>query len=309
MNNLKFSALALGLVFAWPAQAQQQPAGNASLMDELQALKTRMAELEKRLQAAESNKGMTPEQQQEFNRIAVKTEALEDGRDAMGLKNLKISGYIDPTFVANKAQDRAGFQFLNRIADGGYHYDNSYFGTAVVDFLKETDSGTRWRLTLAPNRGAGALLDLNSIVHEASVSLPLSDLQTRLIAGQMPDWSGYEYLPATQNKLVTHNLLFDFTLPVAYTGVGMDIARGKWQTKFMLANMNATLRAPREKTPVLATASTMPRASSTASAWQACMARRPISPPTRAARCPTRASTPSKSTATSYAGPGRCRAS
>jgi hypothetical protein len=31
-------------------------------------------------------------------------------------------------------------------------------------------------------------------VHEASVSVPLGDLQTRFIAGQMPDWSGYEYL-------------------------------------------------------------------------------------------------------------------
>ena len=48
------------------------------------------------------------------------------------------------------------------------------------------------------------------------VSVPLTDLQTRFIAGQIPDWSGYEYyLQSTLNKLITHNLLFDFTLPTS----------------------------------------------------------------------------------------------
>ena len=86
----------------------------------------------------------------EFNRIAVKTEALEDARDATGFKGLKISGYMDPTYIYNQRQDRAGFQFLNAVGDDGYNYDNSYFGTAVIDFEKETDSGT----TLAPDAGA-----------------------------------------------------------------------------------------------------------------------------------------------------------
>jgi hypothetical protein len=70
---------------------------------------------------------------------------------------------------------------------------------AVLDFEKETDSGTKWKLTLAPERGTGALFNGGSIVHEASVSLPLGDLQTRLWLGQIPDWTGYEYTlpPAT----------------------------------------------------------------------------------------------------------------
>jgi len=169
----------------------------------------------------------------------------------MGLKNLKISGYMDPTFIYNRLQNRAGFQFLNRVDDDGYNYDNSYFGAAVIDFTKETDSGTRWRLTLAPNRGVGSVFDGTSIVHEASISMPLTDLQTRLIAGQIPDWSGYEYLQPTLNKLITHNLLFDFTLPTAYTGAGFDITRGKWIYKGMLANMNASKKQPGDKTPAL----------------------------------------------------------
>ncbi len=89
-------------------------------------------------------------------------------------------------------------------------------------------------------------------MHEASVSVPLTDLQTRFIAGQIPDWSGYEYLQPTLNKLITHNLLFDFTLPTAYTGAGMDITSGKWIAKVMLANMNAASATAGEKAPVVA---------------------------------------------------------
>lgn len=255
--TLKLKRLVVALAAAGPGLALAQ--SNAELLQELQALKARIGELEKKLQSGETKpaapaapSGMTPEQTQEFNRIAVKTEALEDNRDAMGLKNLKISGYMDPAFVYNRAQDRAGFQFLNRVDDDGYNYDNSYFGGVAIDFLKETDSGTRWRLTLSPNRGAGSVFDGNSIVHEASISMPLSDLQTRLIAGQLPDWSGYEYLQPTLNKLITHNLLFDFTLPTAYTGAGIDITRGKWIYKAMLANMNASKKQPGSKAPVVA---------------------------------------------------------
>ena len=80
---------------------------------------------------------------------------------------------MDPTFIYNKAQNRSGFQFLNAVGDDGYNYDNSYFGAAVIDFQKETECGTRWRLTLAPNRGVGSVFDGQSPVHEASVSIPL----------------------------------------------------------------------------------------------------------------------------------------
>ena len=256
-NALRPTLLALAMACAFPALAQT----NAEVLNELRALRDRVAELENKLKAAEAKApaaggaaqwGMTPEQARELNRVAVKTEALEDSRDASGLRLLKISGYMDPTFIYNKAQNRRGFQFLNAVGDDGYNYDNSYFGAAVIDFQKETESGTRWRLTLAPNRGVGAVFDGQSPVHEASVSVPLGSLQRRLIAGQIPDWSGYEYLPATQNKLITHNLLFDFTLPTAYTGVGFEVTEGKWIVKSMLANMNASRKASGNNTPVLA---------------------------------------------------------
>ena len=258
MKNFKPHTLALALAVAFPSIAMAQ--SNDELMKELRALKDRVGQLESALKAKDAPKaadadkqwGMTPAQVQDFNRVTLKTEALEDAMEAQGFKGLKISGQMDPTYIYNRAQNRAGFQFLNAVGDDLYNYDNSYFGMALIDFQKEMEGGTKWRLTLAPSRGVGSVVDGQSIVHEASVSIPLGDLQTRLIAGQIPDWSGYEYLPPTQNKLITHNLLFDFTLPTAYTGAGMEVISGKWDVKALLANMNATKRASGEKTPVIA---------------------------------------------------------
>ena len=249
MKALHLSTLALALATAFPAAAQS----TADVLKELEALKAKVAELERKIKAQEEKKpdwGMTPDQARELNRVTVKTEALEDSRDASGLKLLKISGWADPSFIYNKNQGRAGFQFLDSVSKGGYSYDNSYFGTVAIEFQKETESGTKWRLTLMPNRGTDSVIGNGGVVHEASVSVPLGSLQTRLIAGHLPDWSGYEYLPATQNKLITHNLLFDYTLPTSYTGVGLELTRGKWLMKGMLANMNAAKNNAGEKAGV-----------------------------------------------------------
>ncbi len=250
MKTLPITTLALALAAAFPAAAQS----NADILKELAALKAKVTELENKLKAQEEKKpewGMTPEQTRELNRVTVKTEALEDSRDAAGMKLLKISGYADPTYIWNQRQGRAGFQFLNNVADDGYSYDNSYFGAIAIDFQKETDSGTKWRLTLVPNRGTDSVIGNGGIVHEASVSVPLTDLQTRFIAGHVPDWSGYEYLQPTLNKLITHNLLFDYTLPTTYTGAGLELIRGKWWMRGMVANMNASKNGAGEKAPVL----------------------------------------------------------
>ena len=249
------TAIALALAAAFPGAALAQ--SNDELLKELKALKDRVGELEKKLgdkPAGEKQWGMTPEQAADFNRIAVKTEALEDNNEALGYKGLKISGFFDPSYIYNQRQNRAGFQFLNRVNDDGYNYDNGYFGTANIDFQKEMEGGTKWRLTLMPNRGAGSIADTggSNIVHEASVSIPLGDLQTRLIAGQIPDWSGYEYTQPTTTKLVTRGLLLDFTEPTAYTGAGVDVTRGKWEVKALLANYNSTKQPAGRKSPVIA---------------------------------------------------------
>ncbi len=242
-------------LLALPAAAQS----NDELLRELRALKDRVNQLEQQLQAGKpaaasaGQWGMTPEQVQELNRVTTKAEAIEDSRDAMGFKGLKISGYMDPTFIVNRRQNTAGFQFLNGVGDDGYFYDNSYFGSVALDLLKETDSGTKYHLTLVPNRGTESVMTgSNRIVQEASVQVPLDDPATLLIAGHIPDWSGYEYAQPTLNKLITHNLLFDLTLPTAYTGAGLQVSSGKWITKGVIANMNASKRSAGNKMPVIA---------------------------------------------------------
>ncbi len=248
------AALTIALAAAFPSTARAQ--SNDEVLKELRALRERVSQLEAKLKAAEAKSaspsqaqwGMTPQQAQEFNRIAVKTEALEDAAEALGTKNLKISGFIDPTFIYNRAQDSAGFQLLNK---DGYAYDNGYFGMALIDFQKEMDGGTKWRLTLAPERSTGAVFNGGSIVHEASVNIPLGDLQTRLWVGQIPDWTGYEMTLPILNKMITHNLLFDFTAPTAYTGAVLDLTRGKWLIRAGLANVNNARKTSGNTEPAL----------------------------------------------------------
>ena len=262
MKSLRPTALACAIALAFGAAAPAFAQSNADVLKELAALKARIAELEKKLAAVPeapadgqpAQWGMTPEQVADFNKLVVKSEALEDAQESHGYKDLKIGGYMDPTFIWNKDQNRAGFQFLSPVSKDGYNYDDSYFGTVQLDFQKELEGGTKWRLTLMPQRGAGVVADPggNSIVHEASVSIPLGDLQTRLIAGQIPDWSGYEYIQPTTTKLVTRGLLLDFTEPTTYTGAGMEIIRGKWDVKGVLANFNSSINQPKQFAPVLA---------------------------------------------------------
>ncbi len=278
MKHWQPTLLALALMAAFPtlSSAQTKPAtpkasSSDAVLKELRALQDRVGTLEKQLKEAEAKAataakapavmaapvattpqwGMTPDQVGEFNRIAVKTESLEDNIETWGIKGLTVSGYIEPVFIWNQRQDRAGVQFLNQQSDG-FYYDTSFMGAASISFAKETDSGTLWKLTLNPNRGVGAAMDGSSIVQEASVSIPLTDLQTRLIVGQIPDWSGYEYQPPTQNSFTTHNLLFDFTLPVGYTGVGLDITRGKWWMRGIVGNVNQTIKSSGDKQPMVA---------------------------------------------------------
>ena len=247
------TALVLALATAFPALAQS----NEELLKELRALRDRVTQLEQKLQqqqqpaaAAPGQWGMTPEQARELSRIAVKAESLQDNFADQGFKGLKITGQMDPSFIYNKRQGDSTFVFLNKGDPPRYTYDNSYFGMLAIDFEKETESGTRWKLTLAPERGTGSLTNGGSIIHEASVSIPLGDPNTRLWLGQIPDWTGYEITLPAGNKFITHNMLFDFMAPTAYTGAVLDMKSGKWWVRAGLANFNTPRNTPANKSPV-----------------------------------------------------------
>ena len=269
MNNVRPTLLALALAAAFGAAAPAAAQSNEEVLKELRALRDRVNELESKLKAAEakpaaapaaSQWGMTPEQAAEFNRIAVKAESMQDSFTDQGFKGLVISGMLDPTYIWTKTRG-GSFAFLNGFSGNGgdlsypddlFGYDNSYFGQAMLDIQKETEDGTKWRLTLAPQKNASSGYNVGSVVHEASVSFELTDNQTRLWLGQIPDWSGYEYIWAHQQSLITHNLLFDFTIPSFYTGAALDITRGKWWTRVFVGNMNASRYDRDNQAPVLA---------------------------------------------------------
>lgn len=255
MKTIQLTAFAAAMLATIAATAATTPSPEEQAK-ELKSLRARVEELEKKSapqpaqesKPSENSEGMTPDQIREMNRLMIKVEALEDAQENQGYKGLKLSGYIEPVFLYNKRQNRAGFQFLNQQSDG-YAYDTSYMGSAVLDLLKETNSGTLWRLTLNPNRGAGAAMDGKSIIQEASVSIPLDRPANRLIAGQIPDWSGYEYQQPSLNPLTSHNLLYDFTAPGSFTGVGLDVKVDKWWVRTALANTNAPIRRTNEMSP------------------------------------------------------------
>ncbi|PHV04821.1 hypothetical protein CSQ96_23760 [Janthinobacterium sp. BJB412] len=193
----------------------------------------------------------------EFNRIRIKTEALEDSNEASGFKGVKISGYVDPTYIYNRNAKTSSFVFFNNNSSvngsgESFGYDNTFFGSAMLNFEKELEGGTKVKLSMMPSKGAGAGYNFGSLVHEATVMVPLGDLNTRLIGGQWADWTGYELIPSTGNKLITHNLLFDFSAANFYTGAGVELVRGQWDTKILLGNLNRSrIDTAKQETPGL----------------------------------------------------------
>ena len=102
----------------------------------------------------------------------------------------------------------------------------------------EGGAGVNWTLRLKP----GA----TNLVHEASVSVPLGESNTtRLIAGLIPDWSGYEYSFSNQNPLVTHNMLFNYTAATSYAGAGLQYIAGPVTLKGMFANIDTSANKDR----------------------------------------------------------------
>lgn len=248
---LKKSVLAIALAFPLLATAQT----TQELKAELDALKLHVKKLEAMIEQSMAAKpapaataSTTSEAKEavdlaEFNKVRIKTEGIEDAIEANGFKNLKISGYIDPSYIYNKNAKTSSFVFLNNNSPingslDSFGYDNTYFGSAYITLEKELEGGIKTKLTVMPSKSTASGYNFGNIVHEATMSVPLDDLNTRFIAGQYADWTGYEAIPSNQNKLITHNLLFDFSAPNFYTGAGLELVRDKWTYKLFAGNLN-----------------------------------------------------------------------
>lgn len=195
-----------------------------------------------------------------FDQVQTKVDAIQDSMATAGLTGLRISAGIDPVYMYNKAKGTGSFSFLNNFSNINgsgefYSYDNSYFGVTYLDVQKQMDDGTKMRITLMPSKSSGSGYNFGNIVHEATASIPLGGPATRLMVGQMPDVSGYQpyvntfvgantlssnlLYPGFPEYFITKNMLFDFTAATFYTGAGLDITSGPWETKLIVANFNA----------------------------------------------------------------------
>jgi hypothetical protein len=222
---------ALAAVFPFSAAMAQS---NADLQREIDQLKAQIKALMEKVEAVSQKQAVDP---QEFNRLVQKVDLAEENSITSGFQGLKFKGVIEGIFLHDRNNAAGALQ--------GFASGNGYGGTGMFEISKETDDGKgiKWMLRLTPG-GFNAQGDAS--VHEASVSIPLHG-KTRLFAGLVPDWQGYEYSFGHQNPLVTHNLLFNHAAAVNYAGVGLSYEVDKWTAKWMLANIDApgtTKRVP-----------------------------------------------------------------
>ncbi|MGB8421309.1 DUF3138 family protein [Paraburkholderia sp.] len=172
----------------------------------------------------------------------LKVDALTDAAQTGPIAGLSVTGYIDPTYLYNRAAGTSSFQFANH--ENAYQYYNSTFGDLYLDIKKTFGVGPMApsaEVTLMPNRGAGMYLmnehgdsGLN-ILNTAIATVPLTTT-TSVVAGLMPGLSGYEMQQSNQMLTLTHNLLYDFSDPGSSIGAGVNYTGDQWAWKFLLGN-------------------------------------------------------------------------
>src|SRR5260370_14435956 len=130
--------------------------------------------------AALTNDDVTRMKQQIANQ-QLKVDSLTDAATTGPIAGLSITGYIDTTYVYNRAQSSSSFLFANH--ESTYNYFNSTFGDLYLDIKKTFGVGPMApsaEITLMPNRGNGITLLQNShgqignnILNTAVVTLPV----------------------------------------------------------------------------------------------------------------------------------------
>ncbi|MFM0208674.1 DUF3138 family protein [Paraburkholderia sediminicola] len=179
---------------------------------------------------------------QQMTNQQMKVDSLTDAANTGPIAGLSITGYIDPTYIYNRAASTSSFLFANH--ENAYNYFNSTFGDLYLDIKKTFGVGPMapsFEVTLMPNRGAGMYL-MNehsdsgfNILNTAIATVPLTNT-TSFVAGLMQGVGGYEYQPSNQMLTLTHNMLYDFSDPGSYVGAGVNYTGDHWAWKFLLGN-------------------------------------------------------------------------
>ncbi len=192
-------------------------------------------------QARLSNDDVDAMKQQIANQ-QLKVDVLTDAANTGPIAGLSITGYIDPSYIYNRAAGSSSFLFANH--ENAYQYYNSTIGDLYLDIKKTFGVGPMApsvEFSLMPNRGAGIfMMDEHAdsgfnILNTAFATVPLTPT-TAVVAGLMPGLAGYEYQQSNLMLTLTHNLLYDFSDPGSSIGAGVNYTGDQWAWKFLLAN-------------------------------------------------------------------------
>ncbi len=228
----KLIVVALAAAMPW-VSAQAQSA--ADLKKEIDALKAQLQLLQQKIDAVSAAAAPNEELAQKVNRLEQKQDLANDALDKSGLGGIKVNGTIEVSYKYNDLDKLHSFG-----ASSGYL--DSDAGVAMIQITKESQDGegVDWTLRLLPGAGTDTYL-----VNEASLSIPL-DKTTRIIAGRVVDFQGYEFSfpnadPTLGNQLISHNALFDLAGASFYDGIGLShsLFGGNLALKWMVANIDS----------------------------------------------------------------------
>jgi len=222
----KLWIVALAGVLPWAGAHAQSV---ADLKKEIEALKAQLQTLQQKVEAISAQPEATPLAQQ-VNRLEQRLDLGEDEKEKSGFKGLKINGVIEAAYKRNNID--ASHEFS---ASAGYGAGE----LGMIQITKESQDGegVDWTLRLLPGG--------SPLVHEASLSIPLNK-ETRIIAGLMPDFQGYEMPFANTNatlgnQLISHNALYDLAGATTYAGAGMayTLKNGTYAFKWLVGNADS----------------------------------------------------------------------
>ena len=248
MNKLLLTVpLALALASPGAASAAPTDADMAALKQQIQALEAKLADMAKVMAQAPSSAAattstdpdaapVTQEQldklKQQLTRQDLKVGKLMTDSYDSAAAGLEITGYIDPTYVANANAGTASVHFLNN--EESYGYDTSQNGDVYLKIKKTFGEGSlapNLQVVINPHRGTG-FFNVNtagaanpSIFSQAVATVPLNETWA-FTTGFAPGVAGYEYQQSNLNNAISHNLLYDFSAPGSLMGAGFNYLSG-----------------------------------------------------------------------------------
>ena len=229
--NKTVLTVAMVAAMPWLHAHAQSP---ADMQRQIQLLQEQLKALQTQVETMGAKQAVDPT---EFNRLVQKLEVKEDTAQKSGFSDMTVKGLIEARYLNDKV-DATGFSGSGLAgSNAGFSAGNGYSGVGMLEITKQAEGGNgiNWTLRLTP--GAG-LRDASKLVNEASISVPLGDGAPRVIAGLIPDWTGYEGYFANQNLLITHNLSFNHLAASTYLGAGLQHTFGPVTAKAMFANVD-----------------------------------------------------------------------